>query len=521
MLTFAHLAVAGAVSLACAFAYYVLQRARHDLAIRKIGGVRAPMLASNPLTAISWFYSTARAQMRNQLLEQYTSFFDLATPECPDCVEIYFMPRERYILTRDPEHIKAVLTTQFSDFGKGPRFHDLWRPFLGDSIFTTDGQLWHDSRSLIRPMFVKDRISDLATFEKGVSTLLDKLPPSGQTVDIMDLLYRMTLDVTTEFLLGASVDSLSNPQSEFATAFNDVQRIQMMLTTVGPFEALIPRGRYNQGIQVIDRFMMPYIEQALALPQDELEKLSNSDKHFTFLHSIARYTRNRQVLRDQIIAVLLAGRDTTAATLSWALYELSRYPDKYARLRSEVVGAVGRARAPTYADLKAVTYLRHALAETLRLYPAVPYNLRSALEDTTLPPAKAGQPPIAVVKGDIVVYSALAMQRRGDLYPPASDKFADPALFSPERWEGWTPRPWQYVPFNGGPRICVGQNFAMTEMAYCMVRILQKYERLEYRGDWYAQQHEAEVVGKPSQGVHIALYEEGAKVVGNPEPPGV
>lgn len=120
--------------------------------------------------------------------------------------------------------------------------------------------------------------------------------------------------------------------------------------------------------------MMPYIEQALALPQDELEKLSNSDRHFTFLHSIARYTRDRRVLRDQIVAVLLAGRDTTAATLSWAFYELSRYPDKFARLRSEVIGAVGRTRTPTYADLKDMAYLRHTLNETLRLYPAVPYN---------------------------------------------------------------------------------------------------------------------------------------------------
>lgn len=123
-------------------------------------------------------------------------------------MEIRFLPRERNILTRDPEHVKAVLTTQFSDFGKGEEFHDLWRPFLGDSIFTTDGQLWHDSRGLIRPMFIKDRVSDLATFERWVSILLTTLPSSGQTVNIMDLLYRMTLDVTTDFLLGASVDSL-------------------------------------------------------------------------------------------------------------------------------------------------------------------------------------------------------------------------------------------------------------------------------------------------------------------------
>lgn len=201
---------------------------------------------------------------------------------------------------------------------------------------------------------------------------------------------------------------------------------------------------------------MPYIEHALALPQEELEKLSNSDKHFTFLHSIARYTRNRQVIRDQIIAVLLAGRDTTAATLSWAFYELSHYPDKYNRLRSEIIDSVGRTRTPTYEDLKNMSYLRHTLNETLRLYPAVPFNIRTALEDTTLPNGP-GIPPVAVVKGDFVVYSSLSMHRRKDLYPPASEKFEDPSIFSPERWENWTPKPWQYLPFNGGPRICVGR----------------------------------------------------------------
>ncbi|KAI1211032.1 cytochrome P450 monooxygenase CYP539B5 [Annulohypoxylon truncatum] len=512
-----HIGLAVGLLLICALIYYVVQLSRHELRIRKIGGVRAPSLTRNPLIAASWFLDTGKAIIRNELLEQYNSFFDAATPECPDLVELQIFPRERYLFTRSPEHIKAVLAAQFADYGKGPRFHDLWRPFLGDSIFTTDGQLWHDSRSLIRPMFIKDRVSDLATFEKGMAILLSKLPPQGQTVDIMDLFYRMTLDVTTDFLLGASVDSLSNPQSEFAKAFNDVQRIQMLVTAIGPFETLVPRRRYNEGIRVLDRFIMPYIEQALALPQEELEKLSNSDKHFTFLHNIARYTRNRQVLRDQIIAVLLAGRDTTAATLSWAFYELSRYPDKFKKLHDEIINSVGRTRTPTYQDLKDMPYLRHTLNETLRLYPAVPYNLRGALEDTTLP-GQPGQPPISVVKGDIVFYSTLAMQRRKELYPPISEKFEDPAVFSPERWENWIPKSWQYVPFNGGARICVGQNFALTEMAYCMVKIVQKYDRLEYRGDWHAQKHETEVVGKPSQGVKVALYEEPSKVLEGPKP---
>ncbi|KAI1482004.1 cytochrome P450 [Daldinia eschscholtzii] len=516
-ISFTHIVGASVLSLILILVYYVVQWTRHEIRIRKIGGTRAPVLAKNPIAAARCFYSAAKAQMNHELLDHFNTFFNGATPESPNCVEIQFLPRERNILTRDPEHVKAVLTTQFADFGKGEEFHELWRPFLGDSIFTTDGQLWHGSRSMIRPMFIKDRVSDLATFERWVSVLLTALPSSGQTVDIMDLFYRMTLDVTTDFLLGASVDSLRNPKGEFVEAFNDVQRIQMMLTTVGPFRSLISRRAYNEGIRKIEQFIMPYIEQAMALPQEELEKLSNSDKHFTFLHSIARYTRNRQVLRDQIIAVLLAGRDTTAATLSWAFYELSHYPEKYGRLRNEILSSVGRTRTPTYEDLKNMSYLRHTLNETLRLYPAVPFNIRSALEDTTLP-STPGNPPIAVVKGDVVVYSTLSMHRRKDLYPPTSEKFEDPAIFSPERWENWTPKPWQYLPFNGGPRICVGQNFAMTEMAYCMVRILQKYEHIEYRGNWYAQQIETEIVGKPKQGVKVALYEESARTVGNLEP---
>jgi cytochrome P450 len=165
------------------------------------------------------------------------------------------------------------------------------------------------------------------------------------------------------------------------------------------------------------------------------------------------------------MAVLIAGRDTTAATLSWTIYELSNYPAVVKRLRNEILSTVGARRTPTYEDLKAMTYLTHTINETLRLYPAVPYNLRAAVQDTTLP-GMPGQPDIGVLKDDVVTYSPLAMQRRRDLYPPMSEKFADPAIFSPDRWDNWTPKAWNYIPFNGGPRICVGQNFAMTEMAF-------------------------------------------------------
>lgn len=443
---------------------------------------------------LQWFIGAARAQLNHRLFEYFDGMFGQArgAPTGDDCVEVQVMPAggQRYIITRDPEHVKAVLAGQFAHFGKGKEFHDLWSPFLGDSIFTTDGPRWHDSRSMIRPMFVKDRVSDLVVFERWSAALVRQIElqrkgvvggfgeekygsgggDGNGVVDIQSLFYRMTLDITTDFLLGAAVDSLSNPRDEFAEAFNEVQRLQMYLTMLGPFRGVVPRGRYRAGIRAIDRFVMPYIEAALALPAAELEKrTSASSSDFTFLHSVARHTRDPKALRDQIVAVLLAGRDTTAATLSWAFYELSRYPAKVARLRAEILDLVGPAPAkPSYDNLKNMPYLRHVLHETLRLYPAVPYNVRIALEDTTIPTKDGQGPPIAVLKDDVVVYSTLSMQRCRSLYPRNKDggHSADPAVFEPERWEKWTPKPWTYVPFNGGPRICVGQNFALTEMAY-------------------------------------------------------
>ncbi|KAG5940085.1 hypothetical protein E4U53_007665 [Claviceps sorghi] len=475
------------------------------LKLRKSDGVRAHVLASNPFQTIYLFLQTTYHQANNDLLSYFNAALSNARSTCLHAVEVSFLGR-RIIITRDTEHIKAVLTSKFAHFGKGPQFHQIWEGFLGDSIFTTDGKQWQASRALIRPMFARERVRDLDIFSRWTDTLLEHIPDHGATVDMCDLFYRMTLDVTTDFLLGASVGSLDNPRSEFSRAFTEVQRAQMILTILSPFWNFIPKRKYRNGIKKIEEFMNPFIAATLELSSEELETLSRSDKDFTFLHHVALMSKDPKVIRDQIMAVLLAGRDTTASTLSWTLYELCRYPEIWDKLRAQVLDVVGPVRTPTYEDLKSMRYLNHAIDETLRLYPSVPYNWRAAVTNTTLP-GQPGQPDIAANNKDIVLYSTLAMQRRRDLYPPVSEKFADPDIYSPDRWEHWTPKPWQYVPFNGGSRICItGQNFALTEMAFVLVRLLQKYRRIEYRGDWHAQYHKAEVVGCPGQGVPMAFY---------------
>jgi cytochrome P450 len=229
---------------------------------------------------------------------------------------------------------------------------------------------------------------------------------------------------------------------------------------------LIPKGEYYRAIKRIEEFIQPIIARTLEISPAQLQELSKSDLEFSFLHSIALYTRDPKLIRDQIMSVLFAGRDSTSATLSWAMYELSNYPEMWAKLRKEVLNELGPQAAPTYEILQDLTYLKNVLNETLRLHPATPLNMRQALETTTIP-GHPGESDIVLLKGDSVTLNLLGMHTCADLYPSVSDKFADLKIFSPERWEYWTPKPWTYIPFSGGPRICIGQKFAQTEMAFC------------------------------------------------------
>ena len=296
-------------------------------------------------------------------------------------------------------------------------------------------------------------------------------------------MYRFTLDAATEFLLGRSVASLHAAQSDFAYAFARIQHIMSIIARTGPFKVLFPRGELKRHVHTLNAFVEPFIDDALALSPEELEKRTKSEHGYTFLHALASYTRDRKVLRDQLVNILLAGRDTTACTLSWLFWELSRNPEVVSDLRQEIKERVGFDRAPTYDDLKNMRYLQHTLHETLRLYPVVPFNIRISLRDTTLPRGggPAGDQPVGVLKHTPIGYSTHYMQHTPEIYPETSETFPPPETFAPHRWEHWTPRPWTYIPFNGGPRICVGQNFALMEMGYTLTRILQRFGRIESR----------------------------------------
>ncbi len=121
----------------------------------------------------------------------------------------------------------------------------------------------------------------------------------------------------------------------------------------------------------MENFVQPIISQCLSLDPSSLKDSESQ----SFLHALANNTRDRKVIRDQIVAVLLAGRDTTAGTLSFFFHELSQHPEIVRKLRQEIIRTVGTHRAPTYEDLKGMSYLNHCLNEILRMNPPVPFNV--------------------------------------------------------------------------------------------------------------------------------------------------
>lgn len=148
--------------------------------------------------------------------------------------EVTVMTNTRIIWTADPINIKAILAGQFADFGKGEVIHEQWKPFVGDGIFGVDGELWHFARSSLRPMFTKERIADLDSFERCIQKLLPLLGNGdGKEVEFLDCMYRFTLDAATDFLLGSPVGSLDSERNKFAKWFGNVQYIQSLITRSG------------------------------------------------------------------------------------------------------------------------------------------------------------------------------------------------------------------------------------------------------------------------------------------------
>ncbi|EAU82482.2 cytochrome P450 monooxygenase pc-3 [Coprinopsis cinerea okayama7 len=478
--------LASALSLPVAFVGKALLKGLKDRRDAARNGAVLPPQIYDPLPG---GVGLLRATLDNFENGYPGELFEDWVKEYGNIVNFKILGEDRFF-TVEPDHIKAILATQFESFEKGPNFQRFMGSILGTGVFNSDGDMWRFHRAMTRPFFTRDRISHFDIFDRHATDALNQLKArlrEGYAVDIQDLASRFTMDSATEFLFAKDVQSLAaglpyphdsplhastslaastHPANKFALAFDEAQRLTAIRSRMGVNWPLAEfwRDRVKKEMVTINKFIDPILAAAVQRKRESGgvvgEKVGvggerEVKENESLLDHLVNYTDDEKVLRDETLNILLAGRDTTTNSITWSVYMLSQHPDVLARLRQEILEVVGETRRPTFDDMKDMKYLRAVINETLRLYPAVPFNVRFA-------------------------YSVFLMHRRKDLWGPDADKF-DPDRFLDSRVKTYlTPNPFIFLPFNAGPRICLGQQFAYHETSFFLIRLLQQFKRIEH-----------------------------------------
>ncbi|EDN95095.1 hypothetical protein SS1G_10970 [Sclerotinia sclerotiorum 1980 UF-70] len=260
----------------------------------------------------------------------------------------------------------------------------------------------------------------------------------------------------------------------------------------------------NRLNEYVDHFVqLALTRNSLGKPQDE-DDVSGAKEKYIYLDALAKETYDPVDLRSQCLHLLLAGRDTTASLLGWLFLCLAQNPTYYQKLRKIVIENFGTYENPseiTFSDLKRCRDLQYYLNEALRLYPPVPHDVREASKDTTLPfgGGKDGNSKVFVPKGTVIEYSVYVMHRRKEIWGDDADEFR------PERWEGKKVG-WEFLPFNGGARVCIGQQFALNEAGYVTVRLLQRFDMIENMETDPVIKHDYKLTDASANGVKVKLH---------------
>lgn len=265
------------------------------------------------------------------------------------------------VWTDDPTNIKECLSVQFKNFDLGANRRNMMLPLLGNGIFTSDGKDWAHFRSVIRPSFKRAQVGDLDMFEEHFQNLILRIPGDGTTVELQELFYEYTMDITTDFLFGRSAGSLSpdaDPvKKEFSAAFSMALSRMAFRGGLGIFMDIVPDRIFQQSCKIVHRFVDNLVQQALTCRPSGSESKSS---RYVYLHEISDSTSDPIKLRDHALNILIAGRDSTAALLSFTFLLLAQNQDVWRLLCSEIKELEGATLSlDRLRELKYLHYIIH------------------------------------------------------------------------------------------------------------------------------------------------------------------
>lgn len=376
-----------------------------------------------------------------------------------DVVHARFFNRNLYMLY-DPDDIQYVLVKAPEKFEKSPLLKKATQLALGNGLLLSEGAFHKRQRKLAQPAFHHQRIANYADVMVAYTERMLADWQQGDQRDMHHEMMKLTMEIVAKTLFDADVSQEADSIGEAITTAIELASARMSRPLALPLWIPTPTNRRTrQAVAVVDARIQQIIAQRRAHPADQGDLLSMlllaKDEE------TGAYMNDQQV-RDEAMTLFIAGHETTANALAWTLYLLAQHPDVSAKLVAEL-DTVLAGRSATMQDLRQLTYTDQVVKESMRLYPPAWIFARLAIEDVTL----GGYP---VEKGSVVMVSSYALHR-DPRYWAAPETF-DPDHFAPG-WEERVPR-YAYIPFGGGPRVCIGNSFAMMEAVLCLATIMQR-----------------------------------------------
>ncbi|XP_016470477.1 alkane hydroxylase MAH1-like [Nicotiana tabacum] len=395
--------------------------------------------------------------------------------------------------TVDPANVHYIMSANFMNFPKGPKFKEMF-DVLGNGIFNADLDMWKIQRKTTRALithlqFYKFLVkTSREKVEKGLIPVLDYICDKGSIVDLQDLFQRFTFDTTCILVTGYDPGcvSIDFPDVPFSKAMDDAEeailfrhalpeiiwKLQRWLR-IGEEKKLI-RAR-----ETLDYTLSKYISKKREKLK-EGENVKESEEGIDLLTFYLKEEENLGVkcddkyLRDTILNLMIAGRDTTSSALTWFIWLVSTNPQVEKKIRDEINSIIpkqeiGKWRLFNVQELNKLVYLHGALCDSLRLYPPVPFQHKEPLENDILPSGHKVHPKLKIM------FSLYAMGRMESIWGK------DCLEFKPERWisDGGTIKhepSYKFLAFNAGPRTCLGKEVAFTQMKAVAAAIIHNYQ---------------------------------------------
>jgi len=402
-----------------------------------------------------WFFGHL-PDMKRDLL----GFFSMCERDFGPVVplRLYAVP---FYLVNDPALIQAVLFADPSKFVKPTAFKAV-KPMFGDGLLTSEGSFWRKQRALIQPFFHKqciDRYADVVV--RSTAALMEQWS-LAESQDAYEDLSNVTLDIVSRTLFSGS--DIGEGRAAVLGAARGVQdfflrwrRHYMPVIPWLPFPAQL---QLRRAVREVDRVIYKLIDARRASGERGNDMMSL----LLDAADAEGQTMSSRAVRDELVTMFLAGHETSAVAMSWGLYELVSSPRVTAKLRSEMA-AVLSDRDPAVEDLPRLPYLDQVVKEVMRLYPSA-YNIGRVATET----CKVGD--TTVRRGANVIMCQWAVHRSRRHYD-------DPDAFVPERWDTERARKmpkFAYFPFSGGPRNCIGAQFALLEAKLILGTLIRHFD---------------------------------------------